>query len=349
MDNIISVVVPVYNVEAYLAECIESIINQTFSAFELILVNDGSTDSSGRICDKYAQTDRRITVIHQENNGVAHACRTGIENSSGEYYVFVDSDDWIEADMLENLYMAAKENCSEVVLCHAVRELEGKSVKREMHSLKTGKYDRKRMYKEVFPVLISDGTLSGKAISVDSRAAKLIQRDLIRNNLCYYREDISNGEDYQLILPAILDAQSIYAISDYYPYHYRKVSTSITQSYIINMWERMEILSKHIEYINEEKAVYDFYPQILREFLKFAILSINNEFRHRDSGLKGKQKIRIIKNISNNQKLRKALDELDIISYSRNRKILLCLIKYRQSLLIYLLKSIQSAFFLKEG
>ena len=100
---IISVIVPVYNVEKYVGRCIESILVQTFTDFELILVDDGATDNSGKICDQYAEKDDRIRVIHKENGGVSAARNSGIDYSSGEYIMFVDSDDYIDKPMLEDM------------------------------------------------------------------------------------------------------------------------------------------------------------------------------------------------------------------------------------------------------
>ncbi len=100
----VSVIVPVYNTEKYLAECIESISNQTFKDLELILVDDGSTDNSGTICDEYAKKDNRIKVFHQENGGVCHARNKGLDNATGKYICFVDSDDYLEHNALEILY-----------------------------------------------------------------------------------------------------------------------------------------------------------------------------------------------------------------------------------------------------
>lgn len=100
----ISVIVPVYNVEKYLDRCIKSIINQTFEDIEIILVNDGSTDRSGDICDEYKRKDSRIKVIHQNNKGVSNARNKGILEASGDYIQFVDSDDWIEKEFCENVY-----------------------------------------------------------------------------------------------------------------------------------------------------------------------------------------------------------------------------------------------------
>ena len=111
----ISIIVPVYNVEQYLERCIESILAQTFTDFELILVDDGSTDLSKNICDNYKKIDNRVRVIHKKNEGVSKARNTGINISKGKYIQFIDSDDWIENDLLENILNRIKEDNSDIV------------------------------------------------------------------------------------------------------------------------------------------------------------------------------------------------------------------------------------------
>ena len=122
---LISVVVPVYKVERYLSRCIDSILNQTFNDFELILVDDGSPDSCGDICEKYAKTDNRITVIHRENGGLSAARNSGIKwalkNSDSEWITFVDSDDWLHPDYLKILLECAKKFNTEVSVCNFLR------------------------------------------------------------------------------------------------------------------------------------------------------------------------------------------------------------------------------------
>lgn len=121
MENqaLISVIIPIYNVEAYLRECIDSVINQTYKNFEIILVDDGSTDSSGKICDEYVEKDDRITVIHQKNGGPSKTRNTGIENANGKYVYFLDSDDYIENNSLEVLINTAESNDADLVFFDA--------------------------------------------------------------------------------------------------------------------------------------------------------------------------------------------------------------------------------------
>ena len=113
----ISVIVPVYNVEKFIRRCLDSIINQTMKDLEIILVDDGSTDNSGVICDEYAKLDNRITVIHKENGGVSSARNRGLDVATGEWIAFVDSDDYIEEDMYEVLYKTATEKNVDICAC----------------------------------------------------------------------------------------------------------------------------------------------------------------------------------------------------------------------------------------
>ena len=128
MNPSISIVVPVFNVEKYLNQCVSSLLEQTLSSIEIILVDDGSCDNSPKMCDEFEKTDSRIRVIHKSNGGLSSARNAGMEYASGEYIMFLDSDDWIEPQTCETLYASAKENDSEVVVCSYVKEFIGHSV-----------------------------------------------------------------------------------------------------------------------------------------------------------------------------------------------------------------------------
>lgn len=113
----ISVIVPVYNTEPYLCRCLDSIVNQTYKELEIILVDDGSSDKCGTICDEYAAKDNRVIVIHQENAGLSAARNTGLDAATGEYIGWVDSDDWIEPDMFQNLCQGILKNNADIAVC----------------------------------------------------------------------------------------------------------------------------------------------------------------------------------------------------------------------------------------
>lgn len=113
----VSIIVPVYKAEKYLNRCVDSILAQTFTDWELLLIDDGSPDRSDEICDEYAKKDFRIRVIHKENGGVSSARQRGLDEAVGEYTIHVDSDDWVEPNMLEELYKKAKQDDADIVIC----------------------------------------------------------------------------------------------------------------------------------------------------------------------------------------------------------------------------------------
>ena len=124
----ISIIVPVYKAEKYLSRCLDSILAQTFQDYEVILVDDGSPDRSGEICEMYAQKDTRFNVIHQPNRGVSCARMSGLKACKGLYVIQYDPDDWVESDMLSVLFQSAIENSAEVVICDYIAEKSGESV-----------------------------------------------------------------------------------------------------------------------------------------------------------------------------------------------------------------------------
>ena len=117
MEKLITVIVPIYEVEKYLHRCVDSILAQTYTKLEVILVDDGSPDRCGEICDAYAKKDERVTVIHKENGGQSEARNLGLDIAHGDYIGFVDSDDWLELDMYEKLYEALIENHADLSMC----------------------------------------------------------------------------------------------------------------------------------------------------------------------------------------------------------------------------------------
>jgi len=126
-ESLISIIIPVYNVELYLEKCLNSVINQSYKNIEIILINDGSTDNSGKICDEFKEKDNRIKVLHKENEGQAIARNKGIDLSNGEYIMFIDSDDFIELNMVEILYNNLINSKSDIVCCARIIEKNQKS------------------------------------------------------------------------------------------------------------------------------------------------------------------------------------------------------------------------------
>ena len=137
-DELVSIIIPVYNAEKYLEECLESVVNQTYHNLEIILIDDGSTDKSGKICDEYAQKDSRIKVIHKQNEGISQARNIGIEMAKGEYIQFVDSDDYVDLDLVETAYSLARKNEADIVCFshYTVKESENEIIQESEDILK---------------------------------------------------------------------------------------------------------------------------------------------------------------------------------------------------------------------
>lgn len=184
MIRLISVVVPVYNVEDVLHFCIDSILNQTYKDFELILVDDGSTDKSGKICDEYADQDSRIRVFHKENGGVSSARNVGIDNANGEYICFVDSDDCVHTNFLEKMYTTMIAQRAKLVVCGYEVVQNGVILeKRKYSELEIDFVSRKNVYNLVNKTMYS------------APWCKLFLKEIIIKHNIRFQEDLSLGED----------------------------------------------------------------------------------------------------------------------------------------------------------
>ena len=133
MMNKVSIIIPVYNTKKYLEQCVFSIVEQTYQNIEILLVDDGSTDGTSDLCDEIAKKDSRVRVIHKTNGGAATARNLGIDEATGEYVMFVDSDDWLDTDAVENLVEHADKNNTDVIRFSYVREFEGKQLVKKKH------------------------------------------------------------------------------------------------------------------------------------------------------------------------------------------------------------------------
>ena len=208
----VSIVVPVYNSGKYLDKCLESIRNQTLEDFECILVDDGSSDSSGSICDSFSCRDKRFSVIHLENGGVSRARNHGIRKAEGEYIGFVDSDDWIDPDMFGTLYRAAVDNKAEISICN-VHEDRVKCFSPEMDSAQA----KICMY--------SDGGFQGYSMN------KLVKKELFDSFL--YDESLGCYEDLVLFHQLFSVCNKV-VWTNLPLYHYFRREGSITADYIFD-------------------------------------------------------------------------------------------------------------------
>lgn len=219
----ISIIVPVYNAEKYLENSIQSVLKQDFSDWELLLIDDGSVDSSPAICDTFVALDNRIKVIHKENQGVSVARNTGLANAKGEYIAFMDADDEMKVDMLSSLYFYAEKYDADMVSCSSGYVVDGKIVREEFGTNELKIYEQDEALKSF---------LVGKSFNIGVWT-KLFKKSLI--NDVYFLEDKKINEDKYFIFEALLRSQTI-VLYDVTKYLYFKREGSATTRDFDERW-----------------------------------------------------------------------------------------------------------------
>ena len=245
---IISISIPVYNVEKYLCQCIESIINQSLIDIEIILVDDGSTDSCGGICDKYAAKDSRIKVIHKENGGLASARQAALEIATGIYFCACDADDWVESDMYEQMYNKAQETGADIIICDYYIEYDnGETVHKQIEKLDDSETD------------LIGNALNGKLPT--SMWNKIYKREIFQKYNISWEQGIDLGEDFLISLKIFRNPVTINYIQKPL-YHYRRLMNgnsytndislkTFNQNVFIRDW-----INNHIDVEKYENAIF---------------------------------------------------------------------------------------------
>ncbi|MCS6111604.1 glycosyltransferase [Clostridium botulinum] len=253
MNELISIIVPVYNVEEYLNKCIYSILKQSYSNIEVILIDDGSSDNSGIICDSFEKLDSRVRVIHSENKGVSNARNIGISLAKGRYIGFVDSDDWIEPDMYQKLYNTIKNDNSDISICDAFIESKVTHVHKVFGE---SKYVFNR--DEIFNVVLDN-------IGFNWLCNKLFKKDLFKG--IRLDENIYIGEDILCVCKCICNGESFSYLQEAL-YHYLKRNESVcNNSFNIKKISNIDAYEKIM------KIYYKNAPQHMEKAVNAYILS----------------------------------------------------------------------------
>lgn len=243
-----SIIVPVYNVEKYLSECINSILNQSYKDFELILIDDGSTDNSGKLCDEYELYDERIRVVHKKNEGHTSARMAGLRMAQGEYCCFIDSDDYICSDFLFNFYKIIEIYSPEIIAICA--EAIAKDLSYTMvNNVEPGIYVNEKLHKLKDMLLIEKKDFEMRRnIILNSLWSKCFRKTK-RLEMCLSEaENIVLGEDMLCVLCMIKECESLY-VSSYRGYCYRLNDTSLVHTVRINdINDRMKLVEKLDKY-----------------------------------------------------------------------------------------------------
>ena len=236
MNNMLTIIVPIYKIEEFLPQCIDSILVQTYSDYELILVDDGSPDLCPAICDKYAKKDSRIKVIHKANGGLVSARKAGLQVASGKFIGYVDGDDWVEPDFFEKLMRKAVDNDVDIVSAGFIKDM-GDNCTNKLNSLACGYYSKTDIEKIIIPQMMFNDYLFEPGLFTYVWN-KVFKREVLFEPQMNVPNSISLGEDAACLYPAIIKARSLY-ITDECLYHYRqradsmlKVSESYNEDYI---------------------------------------------------------------------------------------------------------------------
>ncbi len=327
----LSVIVPVYNVAEYLRQCLDSVINQSFSNMEIILVNDGSTDDSGAICLEYAKKDSRVICLEQENAGLAAARQTGLDRAVGDYIAFVDSDDWLEPNMYERMMEVALQHNVDIVFCNTYRN----ESKKEAPYLKNGLYNRAEMEKEIFPRLL--GSFDGnRRVNVLRWCnwLRLYKKELIDRHGITFDKRFRRCQDLPFTFECTIWANSYYYLGDDYLYHNRMNYESLSKGYTKNMWGLIKPLIAYLWDIVEGYDAYDFREQMKLRSALFAFDCADNELKPNNTR-KFKDQIDTIRQIMKDSDAVQWLNNLNMTGMNKMNKLYCFCFKYKLAYLFY--------------
>lgn len=215
----LSIIVPVYNVENYLEECINSILTQTFKDYELILVDDGSTDRSGAICDQYREKNEAIKIIHKENGGSTSARKAGISVACGKYIGYVDADDKIKHTMYQKMCEEASKSDADIIICD-VLQWDGKNTFQIEQSMEGGVFTKTQLNQNIYPHMLYSGRYYQFGF-LPAMWNKIYRSDILKKNLLLVDERIRIGEDVACSYLCILDANKVSYLKNEFEYYYR--------------------------------------------------------------------------------------------------------------------------------
>ena len=311
MGKKVSIIVPVYNTASWLSKCVESIRKQTYTDIEIILINDGSSDNSGEICDEYAQIDKRIRVIHQHNQGANVSRKEGLRIATGEYVMFLDSDDWIDYETVENTMLMAEKSNAGCVMFSYFKEYENKSIPVYIFN-ESFAYNQIESEAYVHQKLVgfsNDELVKPHRIdTLSSMCCKLYKKNIVKKGKFFSERIVGTSEDTLFNL-YVLDGCDVAYVHKCF-YHYRKTNVnSITTMYKQDLAEKWDVMYRYFEeYIEQSGKKETYYPRFLNRVACGMIGLGLNEINDRSSRLIISKKL---KKILQKELYTKAFRELD--------------------------------------
>ncbi len=291
MEDLISIIIPVYNAQDFLSECLESVINQTYENIEIILIDDGSNDNSATLCNQYAMQDKRIVFIRQENHGNTNARKNGLKIAKGKYILFVDADDFVKRDMTEVLYRAIKENDADIVLSNVIKcQSYGDFVIK--NKIPEGTYDN---MDEIIPNMFyfEDSKEFGV---LPYLYAKLYKKEFIEEAFRTLSDEMQYAEDRAVMFWCMIHAKrAVFLNEEYYYYriHDGSICTSNDEEFLIKLTRFYQYSKRLFETCKEKEHLL---KQLDRYMMDGVIYGINRKIGLSQNDL-------ILKYILNDNKL----------------------------------------------
>lgn len=353
MDKV-SIIVPVYNAEKYLSHCIESLSNQTYKNIEIILVNDGSTDDSLKICEKYAEKDNRIRLHNIKNSGVSTARNIGIGIATGTYITFVDSDDWAEPNMLEFAVTKIKETESDIVIWSCFKNYYNNELRISMipGGDKVFEGSKDILYLKSIHAMYGEEKITD-SVSTGSVWCKLYRKEIITRNNLKFNTYLTRAQDTVFSINAFKYANKI-SYFDKNLYHYRINNSSTTSGtrYIPDTEKPFNLLldefevfiKKHIK--NESR---DYYRALNARTIQVLKWHLDHNFFHANYSGRIWNRRKAINDLISEEPYKTALIKVDYNILPKKEKVMTILFKSKMILVFYYIYKLQNKFEMKRN
>ncbi len=319
----VSVIIPVYNVSQYLSRCIESVLRQDFKDFEVILVDDGSTDNSGEICDKYAYKHRNISVIHKKNGGLSSARLTGFKEARGNYICFIDSDDYLKDSFLSDLYKSIADNNTQMSICAYSYEKDGYQTDYLLPRHETLLTNIPEEF--VLPILCDN--YKSNIMLPNFMWLKMISRDIISEDLFVSERDVYQ-EDlvFNLLISNRLKSISLINKPNYVYCHNGE---SLTEKYRDNAWQ-MQINLYNIVKEFSERNSYDVDDALARRLINAVVFTVRNASKSDYNGF-----LQDIKHMKKDNMFIVASKDFNLCKSSVSQKTIFLCLRFKLYSLLY--------------
>lgn len=339
MGKKVSIIVPIYNVEKYLRQCLESLKKQTYLNLEIIMVDDGSTDSSGTICDEFAERDDRFIVLHRGNGGLSAARETGMENVSGDYIMFLDGDDWLDSDTIRKCVSAIEQDDKiGCVLFSYAKEVKGATIPMHLMDKSLELYDKEvevKIYRRLFGLSKDELSHPERMENMVSCCMKLYRVEYARKGKYFDTKWVGSCEDGLFNMYALRGCEGVVYIDEAL-YHYRKIAGTLTSTYrpkLIKQWDNL--FDEMLKVIKRYELSND-YLEALDNRIALSITAIGlNELRNPNHGSIGH--IKVIRQYLSGERYQKACKNLAWRELPVVWQVLMLSCKYKMSFLVYII------------